>query len=336
MPKVSVIIPAFNAVTFLPDSVQSIAAQTFQDYEMIIVNDGSTDQTEAWLAQITDSRIKLISQTNQGTARARNAGIAQAQGEYIALLDADDRWEATKLEKQVKLLDQDPRIGLVYTWVAVIDRHGNPTGKICKNNLAGDVWENLIEHNAIESCSAPLIRRQCFEQVGYFDPEISQGSCGSEDWDMWLRIAEHYPFGVVAEPLTYYRDHAQNASKDWAIMAQGDTLILDKIFANAPPHRQHLQSRSYGFAYLRAAWKALQNLQGDCDISLGYRHQAIAAYPALRYSRDYLRLSLALFLVQAFGLDRYNQFRDAVYRLKSALSPFALRAVPNHSATNKE
>lgn len=102
MPKVSVVIPAYNAMSYLPETVASVLNQTFEDYEVIVVNDGSKDDIKIWIAQLADTRIKLISQENQGLSGARNTGIAHAQGEYVAFLDADDLWAPTKLEKQVQ------------------------------------------------------------------------------------------------------------------------------------------------------------------------------------------------------------------------------------------
>lgn len=133
MPKVSVIIPAYNSITYLPATLDSVLRQTFADFEVFIVDDGSSDNTAAWGSQIQDRRVQLMTQANQGTCAARNTGIALAQGEYIAFLDADDLWHPTKLAKQVRYLDEHPEVGLVYTWTALIDPEGRPTGRIFAN-----------------------------------------------------------------------------------------------------------------------------------------------------------------------------------------------------------
>ncbi|MBD3561856.1 glycosyltransferase family 2 protein, partial [Planktothrix sp. FACHB-1355] len=112
-PKVSVVIPAYNAMRYLPATLDSVFNQTYTDLEILIIDDGSKDETVEWVAQITDPRVQLISQQNKGVSEARNAGIANARGEYIALLDADDLWEPTKLEKQVRCLEDNPAVGLV-------------------------------------------------------------------------------------------------------------------------------------------------------------------------------------------------------------------------------
>src|SRR4028119_714252 len=125
MPKVSVIVPAYNAMAYLPETLQSVLTQTFNSFEVLIINDGSSDEIVEWASEIKDSRVKLISQENQGLSGARNTGIWSSQGEYLAFLDADDIWEPTKLEKQVQCLDQDLSIGLVSSWVSSINESGD-------------------------------------------------------------------------------------------------------------------------------------------------------------------------------------------------------------------
>jgi len=130
MPKVSVVIPAYNAMTYLPETVESVLKQTFTNFEVLIINDGSSDHIMQWVTEISDSRVRLISQENQGLPGARNTGIAQAQGEYVAFLDANDWWEPTKLEKQVRCFEERPSVGLVYTWTALINASRQPNGRL--------------------------------------------------------------------------------------------------------------------------------------------------------------------------------------------------------------
>jgi glycosyltransferase involved in cell wall biosynthesis len=125
MPQVSVIIPAYNAMAFLPETLESVLNQTFTDFEVLIINDGSPDDIVEWASEIKDSRVKLISQENQGISGARNTGMWSSQGEYLAFLDADDIWEAKKLEKQVEYLEKHPDVGLVSSWISNVDRNGN-------------------------------------------------------------------------------------------------------------------------------------------------------------------------------------------------------------------
>lgn len=316
MPKVSVVIPAYNSMNYLPETIASLLAQTFTDWEAIVVNDGSTDETEQWVSQHSDRRIKLISQENQGLSGARNTGIAHATGDYIAFLDADDLWSPTKLEKQVQCLDENPEAGLVYTWVAYIDENARPTGRIFKNQAEGNVWKTLIEHNIVESGSVAMVRRECFDTCGTFDRNLRSFV---EDWDMWLRIAARYPFKVVQEPLVYYRQHSTSASRNWEAMEQSYRLVIEKAFEGVAPELQYLKGRSYGAAYLCLGWKPLQSAKKDYKMAIHFRQKAVQSYPQLRYSKEYLRLSVAIALMRWFGQDGYRKFLSVMQGLRGRL-----------------
>ncbi|ABA20473.1 Glycosyl transferase, family 2 [Trichormus variabilis ATCC 29413] len=313
MPKVSVVIPAYNAMPYLPETLDSVLRQTYNDFEVIVVNDGSSDKTEEFISQILDPRIKLISQANQGLAGARNTGILNASGEYIAFLDADDIWEPTKLEKQVKVLDENPEVGLVYTWVAYINEQGKSTGKIFKNQVEGYVWPQLTEHNIVECGSVAMVRQICFEKIGLFDRNLGSYV---EDWDMWLRIATSYDFKVVKEALVYYRQRSNSASKNWEAMAQSFAIVIEKAFATASPDLQVLKNKSYGFTYLCLAWKPLQSLQKDYQKSREFCQQALVYYPSLRFSQEYIRLSIAINLMRWFGADGYSKLLPLFHTMR--------------------
>ncbi len=313
-PKVSVILPAYNAMDFLPQAVSSVLAQTFADFELIIINDGSSDNIESWAHSLHDRRIKFVSQINSGPASARNNGLRNALGDYIAFIDADDIWVATKLEKQVNLLAENPEMGLVYSWISLIDEAGKRQGKLRKNSVRGNVWLDLTVHNIVECGSVALVRGECFEAVGGFDER--QAIAGSEDWDMWLRIAAHYGFGLIEEPLVNYRCHTNNLSSHWRQMAKSFELVLQKAFDTAPVYLQAYKNRSYGFAKLRTAWKALQHSEGDYKDAIAMEKEAIACYPAIKRTREYLKFKSALIFVQLFGLQPYSACRRAIYRIK--------------------
>lgn len=319
MPKVSVVIPAYNAMAYLPETMKSALAQTFDDFEVIVVNDGSSDRIEEWASQITDPRVKLISQTNLGLAGARNTGIAHAEGEYIAFLDADDLWEPTKLEKQVRSFEENPEAGLVYTWTTIIDDKGTSIGRVFANHAEGDVWERLIAHNIVECGSVAMVRRCCFETVGVFEQTLRSYL---EDWDMWLRLASRYPFKVVKEPLVYYRKHSSNISQNWEAMEQNYHIIIEKTFDSAPLSLVYLKSRSYGFANLCLAWKPLQK-SGDYNRAAHFRQQALMHYPQIRYSRDYIRLSLAIAGMRWLGADSYGRVLALIHALRRYISSVA-------------
>jgi glycosyltransferase involved in cell wall biosynthesis len=321
MPKVSVVIPAYNAMTYLPETLASVLRQTFSDFEVLIVDDGSSDQIVQWASQVTDSRVKLISQQNQGVSAARNTGIAQAQGEYIAFIDADDLWEPTKLEKQVRCLEDNPAVGMVHTWMAEIDEQGKPTGGVMASNAEGEVWKQLVEQNTV-ACSSVMVRRCCFETLGVFAP---RNACpvDVEDWEMWIRIASRYPFAVIKEPLMRYRQHPNNTSKNWQSLEQAYRIVIEKAFNSAPSELLYLKNRSYGHANLRLATKCLQSSDRDYKKALHFRQQALIHYPQLRYSHESIRLLLAIAALQWFGVRGYARVLAMTYALRRLISSAA-------------
>ena len=315
MPNVSVVIPAYNAMNYLPETVESVLRQSFTDFEVLIIDDGSSDHIVQWASQIADHRVRLISQENQGVSAARNTGITQAHGEYIAFLDADDLWELTKLEKQVRCLDNNPTVGLVHTWMLLVDEQGKSTGRVMKSNGEGDIWKQLVERNII-ACPSVIVRRCCFEAVGIFDINLRS----IEDWDMWLRIASRYPFAVIKEPLAYYRQLPGSLSKNCQVMEQAFHRVIEKAFHSAPSELLYLKNRSYGYANLCLAWKALQSHERDYKLALHFQQQAISHYPQLRFSWEYIRLSLAIATLQWFGQKQYAKVLTLTYALRRRIS----------------
>lgn len=311
MPKISVIVPAFNAMDYLPETIKSVLEQTFTDFEILIINDGSSDNIVEWTTQISDPRVKLISQGNQGLAGARNTGITCSEGDYIAFLDADDLWHPTKLEKQVQYLDLNPGIGVVNTWVINIDEQGKLDSSVCKTNSEGEVWEKLLQENIVLCGSVVMVRRICFEMVGVFDQNLP----AAEDWDMWIRIAAQHQFSVLREPLVFYRQHSSSMSSNLNHHLQWRLAVIDKTFTQVPPEFQHLKNKAYGLAYLSSAWKCLQNKDHKnatyvCDKALIY-------YPEIRFSKSYFRVSMSVFVMRQLGVKGYNRIRGLMRIAKS-------------------
>jgi glycosyltransferase involved in cell wall biosynthesis len=225
MPRVSVIIPAFNASRFISQAIESVLDQTFTDRELIVVDDGSTDDT-ASLVMKYGEKLRYIYQKNQGLSSARNTGIVKAEGEYIGFLDADDYWDREKLRHQVALLDSSPDTGVVYTALKVVNKDNHEIEERgCL--VRGRIFFSLLTENCVVgSCSSALIRRECFEKAGTFDEMLS----ASEDWDLWLRIAPYYLFDFVDLPLTFYRIHEGNMHKDLVLMERNVFHVIGKLF----------------------------------------------------------------------------------------------------------
>lgn len=315
MPKVSVIIPTYNALTYLPETVESVFKQTFSDWELLIIDDGSSDGTAAWAKQITDLRVRLISQKNQGSSVARNTGITAAKGEYIALLDADDLWEPTKLEKQVHFLEQNPSIGLVDTWTILINQKGKSTGRIIVSSAEGDVWKQLVQFKPVCCCdSTPLIRRSCFDNVGLFNPDLPY----LEDLDMWIRLASVYEFAAIKEPLVRYRQHPQSKSTNCKGTLEAFRTIIEKAFESVPAEMLPLREKGYARVNLYLAWKAINNK--DYEQAIHFNEQVIAHHPQVILSWDFLRQSIALALLKRLGSQTYDKVRSLVQIMRRTIS----------------
>lgn len=191
----------------IEEAIGSVLAQTFQDFEIIIIDDGSSDDTVQRVMKIQDQRIRLLCQENLGPSAARNAGIVNAKGSLIALLDADDLWLPTKLAKQVDLFRKDPNLGIAYCGAYEIDNTGRILREFIPKKLwplAGDEAFKRIAYREdfiIAPLSSMIIRKKCFNEVGLFDEQIFQ----AEDWEWAFRIAYKWNIGFVPEPLVQYR-----------------------------------------------------------------------------------------------------------------------------------
>jgi glycosyltransferase involved in cell wall biosynthesis len=207
---VSVIIPCFNAVKTLDETLRSVQRQTYQNLEIICVDDGSTDQTVELIeaARAADNRITLARQPNRGVSTARNTGGAASSGDHIAFLDADDLWHPTKVAKQVAALQKcDAGTGLVYNWSCLIDEAGFILDDAPQEIVEGDALERMCRRERIGNGSTAMVRRQVLLDVGGFDPAIGAG----EDAKFHLACAARYKFALVPEHLTGYRLHAVSA-----------------------------------------------------------------------------------------------------------------------------
>lgn len=212
-PCVSVVIPTYNYGHLLSRAVDSVLTQTFRDFEVLVVDDGSTDDTPKVLAGYGE-RIQAIRQDNAGVSAARNRGIAEARGEFIAFLDADDAWVPDKLEKQVAFLREHPQYDMVYSDIShyVDDRlvhHSYLQERGYTQAASGLIYDNILREGFI-FVPTVMVRRECLEAVGGFDPGLS---C-SEDLDLWLRIAERHRIGFLKESLVLRHDHSRNATKN--------------------------------------------------------------------------------------------------------------------------
>ena len=218
MPRVSVVIPAYNHEKYVGECIQSVLDQTYQDFEIIITDDGSSDGTANVIKEFDDSRIQLYTHaSNKGACTAANNCIRKAAGEYIAVLSSDDAWEPTKLEKQVAYLDAHPEIGAVFTKVAFVDEAGNLIGPsdykyyyiFDKRNRSRYAWLNLFFSRGNCLCHPSiLIRKKCYDEVGLLDERMAN----IPDLDMWVRLCLKYDIHIVNEKLVRFRIMADKSS----------------------------------------------------------------------------------------------------------------------------
>lgn len=311
MSTVSVIVPTYNTIAYLPDAIESILQQTFEDFEILLVNDGSTDSTAEWAKKITDPRVRYIEQNNQGLSAARNTGLDLAQGRYVAFLDADDVWEPTKLDKQVALLETNPDIGMVHSWVWFMDGEGRSTGRIWKTQAEGMALAHLLQRNDVAVLSA-LVRRECFARIGGFDIALRS----LEDWDLWLRLAVNDSIAVIREPLAYYRQLPGSMSRNCEVMEASFKTVIDRHFALAPQSLQFLRDRSYGSAYQCLAWKAIQSDRPDFDLAWAYYRSALRFNVRTLLTLDGFKLLLAIQIQKRLTPSRYDRLLGKFYALR--------------------
>jgi GT2 family glycosyltransferase len=242
-PRTSILMPAFDAHATVRESVESALAQTVGDLELIVVDDGSADETPEVVSSYAarDERVRLISQANAGTSAARNRGLAEARGMFVSLLDNDDAWLPTHLQRSTERLEAAPGAGLAYADAWILD---DASGRINRRTSlsfyphraapdadADELYAALIEKNFVIASSATLTR-EALDAVGAFDAELR----GTDDWDMWLRVAGA-GFGAVRaapEPLVVLRYSATSQSSDLPMMVAGNLDVLRRAIGREP------------------------------------------------------------------------------------------------------
>ncbi|KKD39484.1 glycosyltransferase family 2 protein [Limnoraphis robusta] len=254
MPQISIIIPVYNGATTIQATIDSVLAQTFSDFELIIVDDGSTDDTLKIISQYGDPRIQVVSSSHAGAAATRNRGLKQASGEYIAFLDADDLWTPDKLEAQLNALQTHLEAAVAYSWTDFIDEAGSWRQAGRHRTVNGEAYAAMLLYNFIESGSNPLIRRDALNTVGGFDESLT----GGQDWDLYLRLAARYLFVNVPKVQILYRIRDNSISANITRQEQQVVKVLNKAFSQAPKNLQPLKRKSLALVYKYLACRILE------------------------------------------------------------------------------
>ncbi|WP_437913998.1 glycosyltransferase [Sorangium sp. So ce302] len=266
-PLVSVVIPTYNYGHFVVDAVESVLAQTYKRHEIIVVDDGSSDDTPGRLASYRD-RIRYVRQQNQGVSAARNLGIGLASGEWVALLDADDVWHPQKLALQISVLNAHPDL-------SVIGGAGS-SGALPPDLPEEPVVDRLSVVDFLTwtpmAQSSVMVRRRCFDRVGGFDAKLRY----AEDREMWIRLAAAFSTARVKTPLYYYRAHPDQVSRNAMAMYQGLVLVLERFFEQNPRYR-HIRPAAFAFLYRDATLAFI--CQDDRWTALSFLLRWFVSYP---------------------------------------------------------
>ncbi len=334
---VSAIIPAHNQGRYLVEAVASVLQQTLADLEVIVVDDGSTDDTARVARGFGDPRVHYVYQNNRGLSAARNTGIRRARGRYLTFLDADDLFLPRKLELLVGALEQNPAAGIAAGQAVPIDERGRPVGRIFDKPLP-DEPAQLLAGNPLHVGSI-VVRASWQARVGFFDESLRS----YEDWDMWLRLALAGCRSVwVPRPVSCYRFHRSQMTRNGDRMTAACFAVLDKLFARGdlPESWRRAEDIAYSRAHLRAAAQAY--LARDFGTAAGHLVQAVTRDPTLleedaRRLADHFRSWTELPKVGAplnFLEDIYGHLPPALRRLAArrrlhlgrAAAELALRA----------
>ncbi len=248
LPAISVILPTRDRAVYLREAIDSVLAQHRSDFELIVVDDGSTDATPALLDAVSDSRLRVLRQEPRGISAAMNAGVGAARGQYVARLDSDDRWDADLLATLAAVLDARPDVGVAYARAQAMDPAGHPLPHFL--GMPMRFPDDALRSVAFDDCTcnvALLVRRDCLDRAGPYDESLP----GNEDWDMWLRVARRCAFAFVDRVLAHVRWHDGNitglGSSWFAAVLDTRTVPLDKLFAEAdlPAESRALRPLAY-------------------------------------------------------------------------------------------
>ena len=287
MPKVSVIIPVYNCERFIGAAIESVLHQTFKDYELIVVDDGSTDKTSKFVDTYKD-RLKYLTQSNSGQASARNLGFRCSSGEYLAFLDADDLWYPNMLETEVMALDENPKSGLVYSDLDIIDENGKVVEQshLSKRARRKKPIKTFLGYHGTPFPSASLKRRIVFEKAGAFDTSFYQGG---EDVLLWAKMYRLAEFLWIPKVLAQRRIHGRQVSHTRQRRLEADSRLYNKLwelFSDIPEEQARLLV-NYARLWSREGQKLIE--EGRRREGRYFFSRSLRFYPF--YWRNYIRIA---------------------------------------------
>ncbi|MGI9579347.1 MAG: glycosyltransferase family 2 protein [Microthrixaceae bacterium] len=322
-PRVSVVIPCYNSLRYLPETLDAVLTGEFEDLEVVLVDDGGDDDLNGWSGRLGDPRVRVVRQPNGGVAAARNRGVADATGELIAFCDSDDVWLPHALRVMVERFDEldgqvgETPVGLVYGWYQVVLEDGTPTGRVEAHDAEGDVWEHFVTANPV-GMSATLVPKSVFDELGGFDVNRDEFPIDVEDWDLWIRIAASHRVGLVRDVLYLYRRHDSNSSTAVDSLDSAYRRLLHNAFDGQSGDRLELRPAATAHVEKILGWQSL-NDERDPERALAYRRSARRHDPAVMTSPDYWRLGAAARAMSMLGQNGYESIRAAAGALRRRL-----------------
>ncbi len=290
--KVTVVIPSHNAGHFLGEALESLFNQTYHDWQAVVVDDGSSDDTAQVVKPFLSSKVLYVRQSHQGVAVARNHGVQLTCSPYVGFLDADDTLMPWALQEQVAVLDAHPQVGLVFGQVHMVDESGKAHGKreafpsdkllICPSQ---DAVEGILKRNFITTSSV-MMRRSCFEEAGGFDPELKTTG---EDWMLFLRVACKASLAYIPRPLARYRVHPDSLTARAPVTPEAAAArrhVLERFFAQEEVRQKFGSLEKVGYAYLYYRFALLAGARGMVRPSALYFAKAIRFSPRQWLSAD--------------------------------------------------
>ncbi len=328
-PFVTVVMPVFNVERYLAVAIRSVLKQTYRHFELLIVDDGSTDNSFAIAEGFRDARIKIIRQENRGLAGARNTGIRHARGQIIAFLDSDDAWAPNKLAAHVEHLRQKPGVGVSYAGSRLIDDHGRPMGITQSPQLTGVTAADIFMRNPVGNGSAPVVRRAVFNEIegpycadgsaGWFDEHFRQ----SEDIECWMRIAldTRWAFEGVDQILTDYRINSGGLSANIVRQFETWSRMRDRVARNHPDFAAQWAGLAEAFQLRYLARRAI-NMR-DRGLSLSLALQALKTAPSIGV-REPVKTAITVAAALALRLLPSEQFEALRSRIQRRPGPCAM------------
>lgn len=265
---ISVIIPVYNGEKTIKETIESVLSQTFTNFELIIINADSTDNTLSIIAQIEDERIKVFSYPKANVAVNRNRGIKHAIGDYITFIDADDLWTDDKLAAQYTALQSNPQAGVAYSWTNCIDENGKFLRKTSHVNWSGDVYSKFLLDDFIGNGSNVMIRRDSLIEVAGFDEKLTN----AQDTDMWLKLSAITEFVCVPKPQILYRIQQVSMSSNVVGLEKSNLEVIQRGFAREKAKTlQHLKPIAIGNLYKYLCYKVLTAPPGKQQNAIAIR-----------------------------------------------------------------